>query len=80
MPKPIFLIGVPREHNTANDLRLIQNDISNTIKGEYYVLVYSHFKKEIEFKVFYEKDFDEVKYEELKQIVKDAVSPNLKKE
>ncbi len=39
---------------------------------QYYTLVYTTNSSEIEFKCFFEKDFDVVKFEELKQIVRDA--------
>jgi hypothetical protein len=40
----------------------------------YYVLVYKTNEEEIQFKCFYEKDFNDVKFEELKQTVKDMLS------
>lgn len=74
MAKPIFLIGVPVGDNDE-DLRIealekIQEVISEEIYEEYHVIVHPRFyETEFNFQVFYEKDFDEVKYEELKQIV-----------
>lgn len=77
MAKPIFLVGYP--HEIAQSIEIDQMKLEHKMP-DYYPLAYIHNKKDMEFKVFYEKDFDEVKFEELKQIVKDAVSSYLKKE
>lgn len=71
MVKPIFLVGVPFMGDNENFERLSSKFASKLI--DYYVIFYQHNKNEYEFRVFYEKDFDEVKFEELKEIVKSSM-------
>jgi hypothetical protein len=40
---------------------------------DYYILVHGTYEDNPSFQVFYEKDFNEVKFEVLKQIVKDYI-------
>ena len=70
MPKPIFIIGFPEAQGM--DLNAIYNTIAQKLE-DYYVIIYPIGGDRPEFKVFFEKDFNLVKYEELKQIVLDAV-------
>ena len=82
IPKPIFLIGLPRpdmgvsrqSHQAWKEF--LEQTQSALIKkfDDYHVLVYEHPGNEPKFQVFYEKDFNKVKYEELKQIVIDSVN------
>jgi len=73
MAKPIFIIGVP-ELLEAEYIEKLNKDIVSKMK-DYHVFVYiDQTLKEFKFQAFYEKDFDEVKFEELKQIIKDSVS------
>lgn len=71
MAKPIFIVfaakNIERERRTD-----IANMLTNKI-DDYHCLVVSTDNNENEFKVFYEKDFNEVKFEELKRIVEDAI-------
>ena len=69
MTKPIFLVGVPRNMDYEQVLNA-QVELERQLDG-YYSLVYQTNQDEIKFQCFYEKDFDEVKFEELKQIVKE---------
>lgn len=71
--KPILVVGLP-EDAPKEAIDLVGEKISSTIDEEYHVLVYISKKIDFSFQVFYEKDFDEVKYEELKQIVKDKIN------
>ena len=69
MAKPIFLVGLPMDFET-NIVQNIQQMLEDKIQ-DYHPLVY--IKKdgdEIDFKALYEKDFDEVKFEELKELVR----------
>ena len=50
----------------------VQKNLEQKLE-QYYPLVYMTNSGEIDFKCFFEKDFDEVKFDELKQIVRDAV-------
>ena len=71
-PKPILVISLGQF--VANDeVDSISEAIKRTgVEQDYYVLVTFLNTNEplVDFQVFYEKDFDEVKYEELKKIIK----------
>ena len=71
MAKPIFLVALPYE--VADKIQDIQKNLEQQLT-DYYPLIYIHNKDEIEFRAVYEKDFDEVKFEELKDIVRGSVS------
>lgn len=71
MAKPIFIIGIP--NSTKYDIDRIKKFIGKEM-SDYYVLVYSvNSKFNYSFQVFYEKDFNQVKFEELKRIIKDKI-------
>jgi hypothetical protein len=70
MAKPIFLVALP--HEAADKIQDIQKSLENQLT-DYYPLIYIHNKDEIEFRAVYEKDFDEIKFEELKEIVRGSV-------
>jgi hypothetical protein len=72
MAKPIFTIHIPNINN-VEEHRQIQEYLQRKF-NDYHVLVYSSDKEEIEFKCFFEKDFNEVKFEELKKIVSDYIN------
>ena len=67
MAKPIFLVAIPYEG--FKNFEDIQERIEEQLT-DYHVLVYFHNKEDIEFHALYEKDFNEIKFEELKQIVR----------
>lgn len=71
MTKPIFLVGIPQPENIEIIAR-IQETLEEKLE-QYYPLVYTTSGSEMEFKCFFEKDFNEVKFEELKEIVRNAV-------
>ena len=76
MAKPIFTVGLPYSiyyemgEITIND---VHESVSNIIGDEYYTLAYvlPDGIDDYKLQVFYEKDFDEVKYEELNKIIMD---------
>ena len=68
MTKPIFTVGLPNQA-TQEILKDVQSNLDGQF-NDYHVLVYSHFGEDVKFDCFYEKDFNQVKYEELKAIVK----------
>lgn len=75
MAKPIFVVGFPAK-KTNGDINEISDHIKKALGDEYYVLLYTN--DEIytpKFEAFYEKDFNEVKFEELKTIIQKAVNP-----
>ncbi len=71
MTKPIFLVGLP-QMASLEQIEEVQKNLEQKLK-QYYPLVYMTNSSKMDFKCFFEKDFDEVKFDELKQIVRDAV-------
>ncbi len=70
MVKPIFITILNKriDEQTYND---IAKDLEDKFKDYHILLTYDKAQKEtFSFKVFYEKDFNKVKFEELKRIVK----------
>ena len=66
--KPIFIVSIPSKN--ANEYVAELTEILNKRLNDYHVLVVQYDEIDFpEFKVFYEKDFNKVKYEELKAIV-----------
>lgn len=76
MAKPIFLVGVSYKLD-PNTIEFLQENLEQTIP-DYHTIVYMHNKDESEFRAIYEKDFDEVKFEELKEIVRGSMIPSQK--
>lgn len=73
MAKPILVVGLSKG-NSPREVAEIQHQIERMpISNEYYVLPYRRLDDETTFEVFYEKDFNEVKYEELKQLITDKI-------
>jgi len=72
MAKPIFTIGLP-DHWTHKDIQPLQEQLDENFK-DYYVLIYVSDAKTCKFQCFYEKDFNKVKYEEFKKIVKKLIA------
>ena len=66
--KPIIIIRIP---DTTD--KVTKEDFGDMIK-EYHIVTIREARINIEFEAFYEKDFNEVKYEELKQIIKDGLN------
>ena len=66
--KPIFIIEVPKGNDIAKIRKAVKIDLH-----DYNVLVFSSPITEIKFNTFYAKDMNEVKFNELKEIVKYAV-------
>ncbi len=68
MPKPIFTVGLPVRFASKEKLDLAQKAFKSTMP-DYHVLVYPTVEEDTQFKAFYEKDFDDIKFEELKSLV-----------
>jgi hypothetical protein len=68
MAKPIFTVSI---HNSATqeDVQRVEEMLINKLP-DYHVLIYLSPSEEPIFKTFYDKDFTEVNYEELKEIIK----------
>ena len=66
--KPIFIVKLPMSITLEEFDRyyyLIDDKLT-----DYYVICYKNNKDYVEFECFYEKDFNEIKYNELKELVK----------
>lgn len=74
--KPIFTIGLP-SRTPHNEVLEIVEKTTNNFNNEYHILAYISSSDVIEFQCFYEKDFNEVKYDELKKIVMDKIKKTL---
>lgn len=73
MAKPIITIGIPDTNPDFQDYEEIQQNLAEKL-NEYHVLIHTTFKEEVQFNCFYEKDFNEVKYDELKEIIKESIT------
>ncbi len=74
MIKPIFCVGIPNVD--SEELDKIGENLIETLEKDYYVLVYpvdDNQNNGIRFNCFYEKDFSETNYEELKEFVKQQI-------
>ena len=69
--KPIFIIGLPNELPEEGYTEF-EKHISEKL-NDYHVLIFTHSGDEIKFECFYEKDFNKVKYEELKEIIREQI-------
>ena len=69
--KPIFIVRVPESFDEET-LKGLADSLVDRFK-DYHILVIVTDVKDVQFEVFYEKDFNEVKYEELKEIVNNMV-------
>ncbi len=64
--KPIFIIGLHLA--TMHEIAIIEEKTKHIT--DYHVLIIKTDYNEPIFKVFYEKDFNKIKFDELKEIVK----------
>lgn len=71
MAKPIFIVALP--YRLSDDREGLRESLNKEMP-DYYHLVYSKGIDEIEFKVFYDKDFTETNYEELKEFVRSEIN------
>jgi len=70
-PKPIFAIGLPNiTEENLDSMHQIQSKLGKSFK-DYHVLTYANSGEVFKFDCFYLKDFNQVKYEELKNIIKE---------
>ncbi len=72
--KPIFTVGLPKCANLS-DIETLNNKISEKM-NDYHVLIYVSNSDGYIFEVFYEKDFNQVKFDELKKIIKNSLNKN----
>ena len=67
--KPIFIIGLPIDGATHEQLITRMHDtqrVAAEAMPDYHVIIHPIQGLEMAFQAFYEKDFNEVKYQELK--------------
>ena len=71
--KPIFIVIMPL--GSENDLEMVRETQKRieSIMPDYHVLVFMEDREDVKFEAFYEKDFNKVKFEELKRIVTDSM-------
>jgi hypothetical protein len=72
MAKPIFTVGVSNRVS-QEIITGMQTHIEKKM-NDYHVLVYRHNKDGLKFDCYYEKDFNEVKFKELKSIVNNQIN------
>jgi hypothetical protein len=68
MIKPIFIITIAGLI-TKDEMDSYRNCISDYMEGYYVIISHNSILTENKFECFYEKDFNEVKFEELKNLV-----------
>jgi hypothetical protein len=73
--KPIFAVGIPlkAEPLSNKEAKKIADYICSLTNYEYHVITYSLADNNIKFELFNVEHVDEIKYEELKQIIKDKI-------
>lgn len=73
MVKPIFCVGISNIDD--EEYKIVNKQLTEYLKDEYYVLVYSFEGKDddVRFNCFHEKDITETNYEELKEFVKQQI-------
>lgn len=71
MTKPILVIYAPDRIIPPEEQDRVRGGAAHLVQNEYYILVVPTKGAEFHFEAFYEKDFNEVKYEELMKKIKD---------
>lgn len=74
--KPILIVKLPSTYDiNPESFEGIIKNVETRTGQEYYVLpVIEYQRKELDFQVFFEKDFSEVKYEELKSLLIESIA------
>ena len=75
--KPILLVKMPELKKEEYDN--FNKGLKKFKKDYYVIIISSEIFKTIEVEVFYEKNFNKVKYKELKKIIKNSVKNNNQK-
>ena len=70
-PKPIFIVELPSETNFDTFSKVSKDCISKM--ADYHVLFYIGKTDEIKFQCFFEKDFNEVKFESIKELIESSL-------
>ena len=72
-PKPILVVSLPYTASIVDYQDVRENLHKRGVGDDYHVMVIISKKEETIIEVFYEKDFNEVKFEELKEIVENSL-------
>ena len=67
--KPILFVRLPRQAHQES-LHITRETLKKDLKDYHTLVTIGTDNNEVEMEVFFEKDFNEVKYEELKSIIK----------
>ena len=71
MAKPIFIVEAPMmqtREEFANTQKVLEEKLN-----DYHVLIVQTNVDDFNFKVFYDKDFTEINYDELKKLIKEKL-------
>tara|TARA_R110000737_G_scaffold295887_2_gene302527 strand:- start:44 stop:262 length:219 start_codon:yes stop_codon:yes gene_type:complete len=71
MAKPIFIVESPMMQ-TQEEFAKIEEVLKNKL-NDYHLLMVQANVDDFNFKVFYEKDFTEIKYDELRKLIKEKL-------
>ena len=72
MVKPIAVIYIPQQIHRALAIKF-QEDAAKSIGTEYWILFIPTAGAEVRLEVFFEKDFNQVKFNELKAMIQKAL-------
>lgn len=74
MSKPIVVIKMP-QYASNNDINSLAEQFRlGTIQQDYHIIMFGTKLNDIDVQVYYEKDFNKVKFEELKDIIEKSVN------
>ena len=82
-PKPIAIVYVPYSSHVSGrtlnwaDCQRLADTFSASMPDYYWLVVLGYESEEIRLTVFYEKDFSEIKYEELKNLISSKVNQDV---
>ena len=71
MAKPIFIVEAPMMQ-TREEFIKTQKVLENKL-NDYHVLIVQTNVDDFNFKVFYDKDFTEINYDELRELIKEKI-------
>lgn len=82
--RPIVVVKIPMNWSVGRDGRRINwsdcnefTKINEELKPDYHwFFILNESITEMEFQVFYEKDFTPIQHEELKKLITDSIKPN----
>lgn len=72
MAKPIFIVEAPimqTQEEFVNTQKVLESKLN-----DYHVLIVQTNVDDFNFKVFYDKDFTEINYDELKKLIKEKIN------